>query len=219
MGQTVAFDLDGTLISSDSGEDWLEFLIEKDIATAEQARAECLMHMQNYSSGTMDIKAYMSSWCKATYGMTEADCEPLLQEFVRDKVKPFIFSKGKVLLEKLSTQGADILLVSASPDFLVKAIAKELGISAAIGIKVVIDNGVISNTTVEPYSFKEGKVIAVNNWLAGLPGDSNKKLDLAYSDSINDLPLLTMAKNSVCINPDEKLANVAKEKEWQVLSW
>lgn len=50
MGQTVAFDLDGTLISSDSGEDWLEFLIEKGIATAEQARAECLMHMQNYST-------------------------------------------------------------------------------------------------------------------------------------------------------------------------
>lgn len=167
----------------------------------------------------MDIKAYMFSWCKATYGMTEADCEPLLQEFVRDKVKPFIFPKGKVLLEQLSRQGADILLVSASPDFLVKAIAKELGISAAIGIEVVIDNGVISNTTVEPYSFKEGKVIAVNNWLDGLPDNSNKELDLAYSDSINDLPLLTMAKKSVCINPDEKLAKVAKEKEWQVLSW
>lgn len=219
MSKAVAFDLDGTLISSDSGEDWLEFLVDKGLPLAKEARAECLVHMENYSLGTMDIGAYMMSWCKPVKGMAMCDCEPLLKEFVTTKVKPYIFARGKQLVDELKKQQTDILLVSASPDFLVKAIAKELGISAAIGIEVVIDNGVISNTIVEPYSFKEGKVIAVNNWLASLPDGSNKKLDLAYSDSINDLPLLTMAKNSVCINPDEKLAKVAKDNDWQVLSW
>lgn len=219
MSKTVAFDLDGTLISSDSGEDWLEFLVDKGLPLAKEARAECLIHMQDYSLGTMDISAYMMSWCKPVKGMAMGDCEPLLKEFVTTKVKPYIFAQGKQLVDELKRQQADVLLVSASPDFLVKAIAKELGIANAVGIDVVIDNDVISNTINQPYTFKEGKVLAVNNWLANLSGNNSKSLDLAYSDSINDLPLLTMAKNSVCINPDEKLAKVAKDNDWQVLSW
>ena len=220
MTQTIAFDLDGTLISNDSGEDWLEFLLAKELHLAREARAECLTHMQDYSLGTMDIQAYMKSWCKPVAGMSMNDCEPLLQEFVALKVKPHIFTQAKTLLSQLQQQQAHILLVSASPDFLVKAIAKELGINNAVGLQVLIKDQVITDKITKPHTFKEGKVVAVNNWLAGLPvPEHNKKLDLAYSDSINDLPLLEMAEQAICINPDKKLTEVAKNAKWQILNW
>lgn len=219
MTQTIAFDLDGTLISNDSGEDWLEFLLAKGLPLAREARAECLAYMQDYSLGTMDIQAYMKSWCKPLAGMAMSDCEPLLEEFVQSQIKPHIFTQAKTLLSQLQQKGAHILLVSASPDFLVKAIAKELNIANAVGLRVLIKDQMITAETAKPYTFKEGKVIAVEDWLKSLPEFDNNKLDLAYSDSINDFPLLEMAEQAICINPDKKLTEVAKNAKWQILNW
>jgi phosphoserine phosphatase len=68
-------------------------------------------------------------------------------------------------------------------------------------------------------SFKQGKVVRVNHWLAG----QRQRLEdfdasYFYSDSINDLPLLEVVTHPVVTNPSESLLAVAHQRNWPVLN-
>jgi hypothetical protein len=41
----------------------------------------------------------------------------------------------------------------------------------------------------------------------------------AYSDSINDLPLLELVGNPIALNPDRQLRAIARRRAWQVLDF
>ena len=49
--------------------------------------------------------------------------------------------------------------------------------------------------------------------------ETNHSLDGSYfySDSINDLPLLEAVDNPVAVNPDDRLSNIATQRQWKIL--
>ena len=57
-----------------------------------------------------------------------------------------------------------------------------------------------------------GKVRKIENWL----GDRSLIETIAYSDSINDLPLLNFSSKAVVLNPDSKLREVAVLLGWEI---
>ena len=67
-------------------------------------------------------------------------------------------------------------------------------------------------------TFREGKIVAVNAWLA------SKNLRLAdceswfFSDSLNDLPLLELVTHPVAVDPDPTLRARAQERGWRIMS-
>ena len=67
-------------------------------------------------------------------------------------------------------------------------------------------------------SFRQGKVLRVEQWLAdrGLRW-SDLQHTTFYSDSHNDLPLLEKVHEPVATNPDERLSAVARERGWRIL--
>jgi len=72
---------------------------------------------------------------------------------------------------------------------------------------------------VVPPNMRGGKVLRLQQWLAQ-QGWSLSELDsTAYSDSINDLPLLEAVSQPVCAQPDAKLERIALERGWPVVRW
>ena len=67
-------------------------------------------------------------------------------------------------------------------------------------------------------AFREGKVTRTHAWLASL-GAAFEGFTTSwfYSDSINDLPLLSLVTHPVATNPDDRLARLAAERGWSVL--
>ena len=68
-------------------------------------------------------------------------------------------------------------------------------------------------------SFKTGKLVRLDEWLAGL----GRRLDdfeasTCYSDSHNDLPLLERVTRPVAVDPDETLAREAARRGWETIS-
>ena len=64
---------------------------------------------------------------------------------------------------------------------------------------------------------REGKVTRLHEWLHAR-GHALAQLDsTAYSDSINDLPLLSAVNHPVAVDPDAKLAQQARERGWRVI--
>ena len=99
--------------------------------------------------------------------------------------------------------GRATYIVSASPVELVEPLAKALGMTAGIGTRSAIVDGVYTGELTGPFCYGPGKVEAMQE-LARWEG-----LDLdqccAYSDSASDLPMLEAVGHPVAVNPDAKL--------------
>jgi HAD superfamily hydrolase (TIGR01490 family) len=111
--------------------------------------------------------------------------------------------------------GRATFIVSASPVELVQPLAQALGMSAGIGTRSEIVDGVYSGELAGPFCYGEGKVEAIAE-LARWEG-----LDLgqcyAYSDSASDLPMLRAVGHPVAVNPDGRLERIAHDQGWPVV--
>jgi HAD superfamily hydrolase (TIGR01490 family) len=93
-------------------------------------------------------------------------------------------------------------------------IAHELGLTGAIGTKVERKNGILTGKLVgKPIHGAEKRKA-----LKALAKDRNLSLkrSYAYSDSQNDLPMLTAVGHPVAVNPDKILTRYAKAADWPI---
>jgi phosphoserine phosphatase len=107
-----------------------------------------------------------------------------------------------------------VWLVTATPVELAQIIAHRLGLTGALGTVAEVVDGCYTGRLVGEMMHGEAKAEAVRA-LADREG-----LDLerctAYSDSSNDLPMLTLVGTAVAVNPDTELRAVARSRDWQV---
>lgn len=106
-------------------------------------------------------------------------------------------------------------LLTAAPIELAEAIAKDIGATGALGTIVGHKDGVLTGELIgEPLHGKAKRKAAKK--LAKERGISLKR-SWAYSDSYNDLPLLSLVGHAVAVNPDKILARHAEAAGWQIL--
>jgi HAD superfamily hydrolase (TIGR01490 family) len=138
-----------------------------------------------------------------------ADIVPKLMERVRPE--------SMRLIELHRDAGRSTYIVSASPIELVEPLARALGMTAGIGTRSVIVDGVYTGELDGPFCYGPGKVEAMEA-LAETEG-----LDLdrcwAYSDSASDLPMLDAVGHPVAVNPDAKLQRHAERAGWPVVEF
>jgi HAD superfamily hydrolase (TIGR01490 family) len=135
------------------------------------------------------------------------DIVPKLME----KVRP----EAMRLIDTHRHAGRATYIVSASPIELVEPLAKALGMTAGIGTRSEIVDGVYTGELAAPFCYGPGKVDAMNE-IARWEG---LELDRcwAYSDSASDLPMMHAVGHPVAVNPDAKLERIAGEQGWPVV--
>jgi HAD superfamily hydrolase (TIGR01490 family) len=111
-------------------------------------------------------------------------------------------------------RGQRVWLVTAAPVEIATVIARRLGLTGALGTVAETVDGVYTGSLVGEMLHGEGKAVAIRI-LAEREG-----LDLdrcyAYSDSSNDLPMLSLVGNPCAVNPDSTLRAHAKAKGWRI---
>ena len=214
--KTVVFDLDGTLIAIDCTQQWLQFLVNEKIPGAKQALKLCTAIMQNYASGTMNMADYMDAWLKPLTGYVQQDVTSLVSRFIEQEILSCIFDEAFERVNWHLQQGDEVAIVSASPLFIVRPIAQLFGVNHVFGIEIELIEQTFSGKAIPPFCFREGKVDAVIGWLQLV---NATQLDYAYSDSINDAAILSLATQAFCIKPDPALAALARKKSWHNLDW
>jgi HAD superfamily hydrolase (TIGR01490 family) len=110
--------------------------------------------------------------------------------------------------------GQRVWLVTAAPVEVGVVIAQRLGLTGAIGTVAEIADGAYTGRLVGGLMHGPAKADAITD-LAAKEG-----LDLsrcsAYSDSINDLPMLSSVGHAVAVNPDSALRRAARERGWEI---
>ncbi len=210
------FDLDETLIAADSARLWNHFLVEKGLAPSSLLTHEHAM-MAAYTKGSLDMDHYMKTTLEPLKGKTPHTIKQLVDEFIHVVITPAIYPQALDRIEWHRKRGDHILIISATGEHLVKPIATALGIDNVIAIEIEQNQGVYTGKTTGILSFKEGKVERLKLWLQ--QQKHSYKGSYGYSDSINDLPLLSLVNKPFAVNPDPTLAMHAQMQEWTIMDW
>jgi len=137
-------------------------------------------------------------------------CEDIVDSSMIDKAWPATRELARMHLNA----GHQVWLVSATPVQLAHILAKRFGFTGALGTVAEVEDGRFTGRLVGDILHGPGKKHAVAA-LAAI-----EQLDLqrctAYSDSINDIPMLSMVGTAVAINPDTKLRREAERRGWQI---
>jgi len=121
----------------------------------------------------------------------------------------------RAILQEHLANGHRVWLLSATPDFLAAEIAATLGATGGLGTPLEIVDGVFTGRFAGPTMHSEEKAISARRLMRehGLRAEDC----YAYSDSVNDLPLLTAVGTPVVVNPDRALAAHARVHGWRLL--
>ncbi len=136
------------------------------------------------------------------------------EEIYNEFVRPAIWNGTIELAKQHLDAGDEVWLVTASPEDFANLIAEHLGFTGAIGTKAEIKDGKYTGNLTGKLLHGKEKAVAITE-LAKLRGIDLKDC-YAYSDSHNDLPLLTAVGNPCAINPDAKLRIMAFSQGWPV---
>ncbi|HVK32601.1 MAG TPA: HAD family hydrolase [Burkholderiaceae bacterium] len=213
------FDLDGTLIATDSDHAFGEFLVERGWADREGFRRRNDAFYADYLAGKLDQAAYIDF---ATAPWRQRDTEEALalrEAFVHARVLPVLHEPARALVRRHQAAGDRVAIVTATNEFITRPIADLFGVTDLIALELERDaDGRVTGRIRGVPSFREGKIARVEQWLAsqGLNASAFERTTV-YSDSVNDLPLLEWCTHPVATNPGPSLATVAQERGWPIL--
>jgi HAD superfamily hydrolase (TIGR01490 family) len=218
MTQLVLFDLDNTLLAGDSDHAWGEFLAEVGIVDPVQFRAQNDAFWAEYKRGTLDIQAYLRFALSSIAGKTDGELKPLVDAYLAQRIEPIITKAG---LAAIGRHAADLCaIVTATNAFVTRPIAARLGVSNLIACEVEQVGGRYTGEPQGIPSFREGKIVRVEQWLQSMGQDWRSfESTWFYSDSLNDLPLLNHVSHPVAVNPDPTLRAHAERQGWRIESW
>ena len=213
------FDLDGTLIETDSDHAFGEFLVQAGWADGMRFKQRNDAFYADYLAGTLDVAAYLDFATAAWRERPPAEAEALRARFLHEVMQPAVHSRALELVQQHQRAGDRVAIVTATNEFVTRPIADLFGIQTLIALELERDaQGRVTGRVRGVPTFREGKVTRIEQWLAGL-GIAKRDFDRItfYSDSMNDLPLLEWATHPVATNPGPALAALAAERGWPIL--
>jgi HAD superfamily hydrolase (TIGR01490 family) len=136
--------------------------------------------------------------------------EEIYDELMADR----IWAGTRALAQMHLDAGQRVWLVTATPVELARIISRRLGLTGALGTVAESVDGVYTGRLVGELLHGPAKAHAVRA-LAVTEGLDLRRCT-AYSDSVNDVPMLTAVGTAVAVNPDPSLRDAARRRGWQV---
>ncbi len=211
------FDLDNTLLNGDSDFEWSQFLIRTGVLDRELFEVKNLAFYEQYKAGTLDIHEFLDFQLKPLSRHSRKVLDAWHQQFMRESIMPMITKPSRDLVNKHRNDVCAI--ITATNSFVTSPIAREFGIDHLIATEPEQRNGEFTGRVAGTPCFREGKIARLDEWLAE-QGWAMKSFEdtVFYSDSLNDLPLLSRVKHPVAANPDATLRAHAEQHGWRIIS-
>jgi HAD superfamily hydrolase (TIGR01490 family) len=211
------FDVDNTLVQGSSLVHFARGLAARDYFTyadlARFAYAQAKFQLTGKENSD-DVAAGRQKALAFIEGRQTAELEALGEEIYDEIIADKIWQGTRALAQMHLDAGQQVWLVTATPYELAATIARKLGLTGALGTIAESVDGVFTGRLVGDILHGLGKAHAVRS-LAIREG-LNLRRCTAYSDSFNDVPMLSLVGTAVAINPDSALRDVARERGWEI---
>ena len=222
MANLALFDLDHTLIPTDSDHEWGRFMVKHGMVDAENFARENDRFYADYKAGKLDIHAYLLAMLTPLARYSRAQLAEYHQMYMHEVIKPAIVPAALELVRQHRDAGDLLCMVTATNEFITGPIAAVFGVEKLIACEAeTVDGQPHSDYTGRPTgtpSYKEGKIVRTEAWLASLGKTwSDFERSYFYSDSHNDIPLLQKVTDPIATNPDDTLRAHAQANGWRIL--
>lgn len=209
------FDLDHTLLNTDSDHSWGEFLVNEGLVDPVRHRQINDQFYEDYKAGQLDPVAYNEFVFEFLTQNSNERLKQLHETFMQKIIRPQMRPEGFKAIQQHQQLGHMLVGITATSDFITAPIFREFGITEIIATNAEIKNGLYTGKVAGLPCYQQGKLTRLDQWLAGRRVSES----WAYSDSINDRFLLEYADHAIAVNPDDRLEKLAKEQAWEIQDW
>lgn len=209
------FDLDHTLLNTDSDHSWGEFLVNEGLVDPIHHRQMNDQFYEDYKKGQLDPIAYNEFVFQFLTQHTQSELSDLHAQFMQKVIRPQMRPKGFDAIQKHQDLGHEIVGITATSDFITAPIFRAFGITQIIATNAEMKDGMYTGKVAGIPCYQKGKLARLDQWL----DERHVEESWAYSDSINDRFLLEYADHAIAVNPDQRLQELAQEKAWEIQDW
>ena len=209
------FDLDHTLLNTDSDHSWGEFLVSEGLVDAVRHRQINDQFYEDYKAGQLDPIAYNEFVFEFLTQHDQNYLVELHEVFMKKVIRAQMRPEGFKAIQRHLDAGHHLVGITATSDFITVPIFREFGITEVIATNAEFVDGKYTGKLINVPCYQQGKLVRLNQWLEGRTVTES----WAYSDSINDRFLLEYADHATAVNPDDRLEALAKEQAWDIQDW
>jgi HAD superfamily hydrolase (TIGR01490 family) len=214
------FDLDHTLLPLDSDYEWGQFLVRIGaVDGAAFAKRNAEFYAQ-YEAGTLDPVEYLEFALTTLAQFPPKQLNDLHLQFMEEVIRPAVLPAALDLVKRHQDGDHLVAIVTATNRFVTAPIARAFGVANLIAAnpEVAADGRITGKLRGIPTS-GEGKIIHTQAWLGGM-GKSLDSFERSYfySDSQNDIPLLSAVTDPIATNPNARLKTHAQAHGWPIIN-
>lgn len=213
------FDFDGTLIRGDSIVHFVRYAHARGLTGAGGLLRAALwavaygLHLTTAERAKRESLSFLAD-------REQAGVEALGRAFCREELLPRLYPQGVEELRRRHAEGAEVLLVTASPSFYLEALKEELPIQRIIGTRMHVENGVYTGLIAGENCRGVQKPLRLAEDLAARGDMVDYAASWAYGDSASDAPMLALCGHKVGVNPRRRLVKRMKGADgFSVVYW
>jgi HAD superfamily hydrolase (TIGR01490 family) len=219
MSNLALFDLDHTLLPIDSDYEWGQFLVRTGAVDPVEFKRRNDAFFAQYQAGTLDPVEYLEFALGTLARFPRRELDAMHARFMDEVIAPAIRPAALQLLQDHLAAGDLVCIITATNRYVTAPIAKALGVEHLIAAIPEEDaEGNLTGKLVGTPTQGHGKVTHTHAWLdkMGKPLTSFERTHF-YSDSHNDIPLLSVVSHPVATNPNAALSTHATSLGWPLL--
>lgn len=208
------FDVDGTLVATNLVQPTLFYLVNQGTPLQSAVRVgKALLGAPRMAvAELMDRRTFNELLFSAYAGMSEDRLELLGEEAFEKVLRPALFRSAQGLVEKSLAAGHEVVFVSGALECIIRHLARHLGATTVIANRLEMKNGIATGKLLRPVVAGPEKARIVREHARANGHDLEECF--AFSDSYSDVPMLSVVGHPAAVNPDKRLALLAKAYSW-----
>lgn len=213
----AVFDIDGTIFRASLFLELVERLIVEGIFP-EGCRKDYQVELEKWLNREGDYEAYLEKVIKVFQGHIKGAPYERVEEISGDIIehkKNRVYRYTRDLVKQLKSEGYFLLAISHSPRFIVDAFGFELGFDKVYGFFYETGPTGAFTGNVEDLDLIRNKAAvlqrAVRKENLALEGS------IGVGDTESDIPMLEMVETAIAFNPNKKLYEHAKKRQWKTV--
>ena len=216
MRPAAFFDMDKTVLRVNSGTRWIQFLRRRGEITRVQLVRAFGWAMQ-YKLAVLDMETLSRRLVADLEGDSEAEMIEKCLTWYDAEIRPTIAPEAVDAIEHHRKRGDRIVLLTSATPYVAEPLARTLAFDGVLCSRLEVEAGRFTGKIVDPLCFGDGKVALAERYAEA------EQIDLAsswfYTDSYHDLPMMLRVGTPVAVNPDLRLARVARKRGWRIENW
>ncbi len=210
------FDIDNTLVRGSTSYQFAKAAYRKNFFPRKDFISFFWHQLRFISRGetTNMLNAIKDRALELVKGHSYTQLMDMIDEVYDQNIKAKVWPETARIAQQHIEAGREVWIISAAPQEMGEEIAKRLGLTGALGTRLVQVDCILTGEILGKPLHGKQKAKAMKE-LAKERGISLKR-SFAYSDSNNDLPMLSLVGHPVAVNPDKKLKAYAKAAGWKI---